>query len=207
MEQAERANKYKNQQRVSFLNFIAELPNFVAVLASAIVSGSLLVWMDFIDSLCNVIDAGFVALLSRKLKRDLKYEYNYGIGKIEAISSLCCEGILICGLLIMLISSINDMINPKQPSVLLIYVVVLKVINVIFDTFFLKEQYKIKKGGGSELTDAKFYSALKCFAFDTVALVSILICWIFRGYRAVWYFSPVICIILAVFFFTAAVLS
>lgn len=206
MDQTERANKYKNQQRVSFLNFIAELPNFVAVLASAIVSGSLLVWMDFIDSLCNVIDAGFVALLSRKLKRDLKYEYNYGIGKIEAISSLCCEGILICGLLIMLISSINDMINPKQPSVLLIYVVVLKVINVIFDTFFLKEQYKIKKDGGSELTIAKYYSALKCFAFDTVALVSILICWIFRGYRAAWYFSPVICIILACFFFVTAVL-
>lgn len=206
MEQTERANKYKNQQRVSFLNFIAELPNFVAVLFSAIVSGSLLVWMDFIDSLCNVIDAGFVTLLSRKLKRDLKYEYNYGIGKIEAISSLCCEGILICGLLIMLISSVNELINPRQPSGLLIYVVALKVINVAFDTFFLKEQYKIKKGGGSELTDAKFYSTLKCFAFDMVALVSILICWIFRGYRAVWYFSPVICIILAVFFFATAVL-
>ena len=206
MEQTERANKYENQQRVSFLNFIAELPNFAAVLFSAIVSGSLLVWMDFIDSLCNVIDAGFVTLLSRKLKRDLKYEYNYGIGKIEAISSLCCEGILICGLLIMLISSVNELIHPRQPSGLLIYVVVLKVINVAFDTFVLKEQDKFKKVGGSELTDAKFYSALKCFAFDMVALVSILICWIFRGYRAVWYFSPVICIILAVFFFTTAVL-
>lgn len=206
MEQTERANKYKNQQRVSFLNFIAELPNFAAVFFSAIVSGSLLVWMDFIDSLCNVIDAGFVTLLSRKLKRDLKYEYNYGIGKIEAISSLCCEGILICGLLMMLISSVNELINPRQPSGLLIYVVLLKVINVSFDTFFLKEQYKIKKDGGSELTNAKFYSSLKCFSFDVVALVSILICWIFRGYRAVWYFSPVMCIILSVLFFATAVL-
>ena len=102
-------------------------------------------WMDFIDSLCNVADSGFVTLLSRKLKRDLKYEYNYGIGKIEAISSLCCEGILILGLFIIFASSAHELINPKPPSGLIVYVVLLKLINVAFDAFFLKEQYKIKK--------------------------------------------------------------
>ena len=50
-------NNYKKQQRVSFLNFLAELPNFVTVFVSAVLSGSLIVWMDFIDSLCNVADS------------------------------------------------------------------------------------------------------------------------------------------------------
>lgn len=205
MTQTERDNQYKKQQKISFLGFITELPNFIGVTASAILSGSLIVWMDFIDSLCNVTDAGFVALLSRKLKRNLKYEYNYGIGKVEAISSLCCEGILIFGLLVMLISSVHELINPKEPSGVLIYVVLLKVINVIFDAVFLKEQYKIKIAGKSELTNAKFYSELKNLAFDSAALVSILICWTFRGYRAAWYFSPVVCIILVCMFFVTAV--
>lgn len=199
-------NNYKKQQRVSFLNFLAELPNFVAVFVSAVLSGSLIVWMDFIDSLCNVADSGFVTLLSRKLKRDLKYEYNYGIGKIEAISSLCCEGILILGLFIIFASSAHELINPKPPSGLLVYVVLLKLINVAFDAFFLKEQYKIKKNGASEIMNAKFHSAVKCFAFDAVTLVSIFVCWIFRGYRASWYFSPVICIVLVCTFFVFAVL-
>ena len=163
-------------------------------------------WMDFIDSLCNVADSGFVTLLSRKLKRDLKYEYNYGIGKIEAISSLCCEGILILGLFIIFASSAHELINPKPPSGLLVYVVLLKLINVAFDAFFLKEQYKIKKNGASEIMNAKFHSAVKCFAFDAVTLVSIFVCWIFRGYRASWYFSPVICIVLVCTFFVFAVL-
>lgn len=206
MTQTECDNQYKKQQKISFLGFITELPNFIGVTASAIFSGSLIVWMDFIDSLCNVIDAGFVTLLSRKLKRNLKYEYNYGIGKIEAISSLCCEGILIFGLLVMLISSVHELTNPKEPSGLLIYVVLLKVINVIFDAVFLKEQYKITTAVKSELTNAKFYSELKNIAFDSAALVSILICWIFRGYRAVWYFSPVVCIILVCMFFVTAVM-
>ena len=145
MRKRETNASYKSQQRVLFISFLVELPNFIAVTISAIISGSLIVWMDFVDSLGNVLNSGFVALLSRKLSRNLKYEYNYGVGKIEAISALCCDGILICGLVLMVISSVNDFILPKEPSRLLIYVVFLKVINVAFDTFFLQAQYKIKK--------------------------------------------------------------
>ncbi|MGN0613063.1 MAG: cation transporter [Porcipelethomonas sp.] len=205
MEQTKNTEKYKSQQRVSFFTFLSELPNFFAVLVSAIFSGSLIVWMDFVDSLGNVINAGFVTLLSRKLRHDLKYEYNYGIGKIEAISSLCCNGILICGLIFMLISSVNDLISPKQPSGVLIYVVVLKVINVAFDSYFLAAQYKIKKSSGSSISVSQFHASLKSFSFDAIALVSILICWLFRDFNIVWYFSPVICIALSVFFFAETI--
>lgn len=207
MEQTKNTEDYKSQQKVSFISFLSELPNFFAVFVSAIFSGSLIVWMDFVDSLGNVINAGFVTLLSRKLRRDLKYEYNYGIGKIEAISSLCCNGILICGLIFMLISSVNDLISPKQPSGVLIYVVALKVINVAFDSYFLAVQYKIKKNNRNTLTVSQFQASLKSFSFDAIALVSILVCWLFRDLNIVWYFSPVICIALSLFFFAETVLN
>lgn len=93
----------------------------------------------------------------------------------------------------------------KEPSGLLIYVVFLKVINVAFDTFFLQAQYKIKKQSRTTIAITEFHTALKNFAFDTVALISILICWLFRGVRAVWYFSPVICIVLSVCSFIGAI--
>lgn len=205
MAKSEKKDSYRNQQKVSFLTFLAELPNFVAVTVSAIVSGSLIVWMDFVDSFCNVLNSGFVAMLSRKLRRNLKYEYNYGVGKIEALSSLACDGILICGLIFMLISSVNDLISPKEPSGLLIYVVALKVINVAFDTVFLRTQYKIKKEAKTAIATTEFHASLKSFLFDSVALLSLLICWIFRDVHAVWYFSPVICIALSVWFFVGAI--
>ena len=205
MSKPEQNDSYQNQQKVSFLTFLAELPNFVAVTVSAIVSGSLIVWMDFVDSLGNVLNSGFVALLSRKLRRDLKYEYNYGVGKIEAISALACDGILICGLILMIISSVHDLISPKEPSGLLIYVVVLKVINVAFDTVFLRAQYKIKKEAKTAIATTEFHTSLKSFLFDSVALISLLICWIFRDIHAVWYFSPIICIALSIWFFVGAI--
>ena len=205
MAKLEKKESYQDQQKVSLWSFLTELPNFVAVTVSAIASGSLIVWMDFVDSFCNVLNSGFIALLSRKLRRDLKYEYNYGVGKIEAISALACDGILICGLILMIISSVHDLILPKEPSGLLIYVVFLKVINVAFDTYFLQAQYKIKKKSRTTIAITEFHTALKSFAFDTVALISLLICWLFRGIRAVWYFSPVICIVLSVWFFVGAI--
>lgn len=204
MSKSEQKNSYENQQKVSFLSFLLELPNFVAVTVSAVLSGSLIVWMDFVDSLGNVLNSGFVALLSRKLRRDLKYEYNYGVGKIEAIASLACDGILICGLIFMLISSVNDLLSPKEPSGILIYVVLLKVVNVAFDAVFLRAQYMIKRSAQTAVAVTEFHASLKSFAFDAVALVSLLICWAFREVRAVWYFSPVICIALAVWFFVGA---
>ena len=148
----------KTQQRVSFLSFITELPNFIGVTISAILSGSLIVWMDFVDSFCNVLNCGLIALLYWKLRRNLKYEYNYGVGKVEAISSLACNGILMCGLIFMVISSINDLISPKEPSGLLIYVVILKVINVIFDAIFVKAHYKIRKEEKTTIANTEFYA-------------------------------------------------
>lgn len=205
MSKQKAAQSYTTQQRVSLLSFLTELPNFVGVTVSAVVSGSVIVWMDFVDSFCNVLNCGLIALLYRRLRRDLKYEYNYGVGKVDAISSLACNGILMCGLIFMVISSVNDLISPKEPSGFLIYVVILKVINVVFDAIFLRAQYKIKQEEKSTIAVTGFYATLKSFLFDAVALVTILICWIFRDVRAAWYFSPVVCIALAVWFFIGAI--
>lgn len=205
MGKQEAEQSHKTQLKISFLSFLTELPNFVGVTVSAILSGSLIVWMDFVDSFCNVLNCGLVALLYWRLRRNLKYEYNYGVGKVEAISSLACNGILICGLIFMVISSVNDLISPKEPSGLLIYVVILKVINVAFDAIFLMAQYKIKQKEKTAIANTEFYATLKSFSFDAVALVSILVCWIFRDVHAVWYFSPIICIVLAVWFFIGAI--
>ena len=73
---------YQRQMRMSLMAFLIELPNFIAMAVSAVVSSSVLVWTDLMDSLGNVLGTGIVALLSRKLSRNLKYEYNYGIGKL-----------------------------------------------------------------------------------------------------------------------------
>ena len=190
---------YKQQQNLSTVQILAELPSFVAVLVSAILSRSLLVFIDLLDSFMYLISLSLIVILSKKLTKDLRYEYNYGVGKVEAISSLLCDGIAFFGLLIALGLSVHEIISPEQPRDLIIAVVGLKAINVSFDVAFFVEQRKITKIHNSAISKANYAEALSSLLFDSVALVSLFAMWLLRDNLIGWYISPVVSIFVAIY--------
>ena len=190
---------YKQQQNLSIAQLLAELPSFVAVLVSAILSRNLLVYVDLLDSSMYLISLVLIVLLSKKLTKDLRYEYNYGVGKIEAIASLLCDGMGCFGLLITLGFSVQAIIFPEQPSDFVIAVVGLKVINVSFDTAFFVKQRKITKIHSSAISNANYAEALSALLFDSVALVSLFVMWLLRDNPIGGYISPVVSIFVAIY--------
>ena len=190
---------YKQQQNLSIAQLLAELPSFVAVLVSAILSRNLLVYVDLLDSSMYLISLVLIVVLSEKLTKDLRYEYNYGVGKIEAIASLLCDGMGCFGLLITLGFSVQAIIFPEQPSDFVIAVVGLKVINVAFDTAFFVKQRKITKIHSSAISNANYAEALSALLFDSVALVSLFVMWLLRNNPIGGYISPVVSIFVAIY--------
>ena len=190
---------YKQQQNLSTVQILAELPSFAAVLVSAILSRNLLVFIDLFDSFMYLISLSLVVILSKKLTKDLRYQYNYGVGKIEAISSLLCDGIAFFGLLIALGLSVHEIISPEQPSDLIIAVVGLKVINVSFDIAFFVKQRKITKIHNSAISKANYAEALSALLFDSVALVSLFAMWLLRDNPIGGYISPIVSIFVAIY--------
>ena len=192
-------NGYIQQQNLSIAQLLAELPSFVAVLVSAILSRNLLVYVDLLDSSMYLISLVLIVVLSKKLTKDLRYEYNYGVGKIEAIASLLCDGMGCFGLLITLGFSVQAIIRPEQPSDFVIAVVGLKVINVSFDTAFFVKQRKITKIHSSAISNANYAEALSALLFDSVALVSLFVMWLLRNHPIGGYISPVVSIFVAIY--------
>ena len=190
-------SNYKKQQNLSFAQLLTELPSFIAVLVSLILSKTILVFVDLLDSLGNVLRAAMVTLLSKKLTKDLRYEYNYGIGKIEAIASLICDGIVFFGLLLTLGLSVYSIIFPEHPSDLVIAVVGLKVVNVGFDVAFYSKQCKIVKTFHSAIAETNCAAALAALLFDSVTLLSLLTMWLLRNNPIGGYISPIISIFVA----------
>ena len=190
---------YEKQQNLSIAQLLAELPNFVAVVVSAILSKNLLVYIDLLDSSMYLISLGLIIFLSRKLRKDLRYEYNYGVGKIEAISSLLCDSMGFLGLLITLGFSVQAIIVPEQPSELVIAVVGLKIINVAFDTAFFVKQRKITKIHNSAISKSNYAEALSALLFDSVALVSLLAMWLLRANFIGGYIAPVVSIFVVIY--------
>lgn len=192
-------SNYKKQQNLAFAQLLAEAPSFFAVLVSAILSRAILVFVDLLDSLGNVLRAAMVTVLSRKLTRDLKYEYNYGIGKVEAVCALFCDGIIFFGLLLTLAMSVYSIIFPSRPSDLVIAVVGLKIINVSFDVAFFVKQREILKLQKSAISETNCAAALAALLFDCVTLLSLLAMWLLRNNPVGGYISPVISIFVSVY--------
>ena len=190
---------YEKQQNLSIAQILAELPNFVAVVVSAILSRNLLVYIDLLDSSMYLISLGLTIFLSRKLTKDLRFEYNYGVGKVEAISSLLCDGMGFFGLLITLGFSVQSIIIPEQPSDLVIAVVGLKIINVAFDTAFFVKQRKITRIHNSAISKSNYAEALSALLFDSVALVSLFAMWLLRANSIGGYIAPVVSIFVAIY--------
>lgn len=194
---------YKKQQRLSFLEFLTEFPGFITMLISAIVSKSLLCVVDLFDGLGCVLRTAMITLLSRKLSKDLRYEYNYGVGKIEAISSLLCNAIVFCGLSITVGLSIYSIISPSRPSDLLIAVVGIKAINVSFDMFFFVKQHKIIKTHNTAIVKTNYAASIANLIFDSVTLVSLLTIWLLRDSQIGLYMSPILSGIVAIYLIIA----
>ena len=190
---------YEQQKNLSFAQLLAELPSFVAVLVSAILSRNLLVYIDLLDSSMYLVSLVLIVILSKKLTKDLRYEYNYGVGKIEAISSLLCDSMGFFGLLITLGFSVRAIFFPEQPSEFVIAVVGLKVINVSFDTAFFVKQRKITKIHHSAISKSNYAEALSALLFDSVALISLFVMWLLRDNVVGGYISPVVSIFVAIY--------
>ena len=128
---------YKKQQNLAFVQLLSELPAFIVTLVSAIFANTILLFVDLVDSFGNLLRTAMVTLLSKKLSNDLSFEYNYGVGKIEAIASLFCNGIVFFGLILTIGMAVRSIVVPEMPSNMVIAAVCLKVINVCFDATFM----------------------------------------------------------------------
>lgn len=190
---------YKQQTQLSFLQFLAELPNFIVVTISALLTGSMIVWIDFVDSLGHFLRTCMVMLLSKYLLKDLRYRYNYGSGKLEDVAVLFCDGIVMSGLLIATAMSIYGLFNPSESSELMVVVVGWKFICVVVDSIFLWGQYKIRKTDNSIFAKSNFAAWLASVLFDSVNFCSALLIWLFNDQKWTWYFSPIISIVIAIY--------
>ena len=190
---------YKEQTKLSLVQFLLELPAFIVLLVSALMSKTLLVYVDLLDSFSYIFRIGMVMILSKKLTKDLRYEYNYGIGKVEAIAALICDGIIFLGVLLTLCLSVYSIIFPSKPSDLLIFVVGVKVLDVIADILFYAKQRKILKMNDTTIAKTNTAAALGDLLFDSVALFSFLVIWLLRNNPIGGYISPIVSIFVAIY--------
>ena len=190
---------YKKQKILSTVQLLAEAPWFIANLLSAIFSGTILLYVDLLDSLSYIIRNAMVILLSGKLSKDLRYEYNYGVGKIEAISSLLGDAIVLFGMFLTMCLSGYAFFYPSKPSAILIGVVGMKLYDIMWDIAIFNKQRKIFKQNPSALSKTNYAAAFGDLLFDSVTFTSLFVIWLLRNSPIGGYISPFVSILVAVY--------
>ena len=190
---------YSEQKNLSSIQLLAEVPTLIETLLSAIFSRALLLYVDLMDSLGYIIRYALIIVLSKKLSKNLQYEYNYGIGKIEAISSLLCDGIVLFGMFLTSCISVYSICFPSKPSDLLIGVAGFKLYDIIWDLAFFVKQRKILKNHHSAIIETNYAAALGALLFDVIAFVSLMAMWLLRNNPIGGYISPVVSIFAVVY--------
>ena len=190
---------YSAQKNLSSVQLLAEVPTLIETLLSAIFSGALLLYVDLLDSLGYIIRYALIIVLSKKLSKNLQFEYNYGIGKIEAIASLLCDGIVLFGMFLTSCVSVYSIFFPSKPSDLLIGVAGFKLYDIIWDLAFFANQRKILKNHHSAIIEANYAAALGALSFDVIAFVSLMAMWLLRNNHIGGYISPVVSIFAVIY--------
>ena len=190
---------YTEQKNLSSVQLLAEVPTLIETLLSAVFSGALLLYVDLLDSLGYIIRYALNIILAKKLSKNLQFEYNYGVGKIEAISSLLCDGIVLFGMFLTVCISLYSIFFPSKPSDLLIGVAGFKLYDIIWDTAFFVKQRKILKNHRSAVIETNYAAALGALLFDTIAFVSLMAMWLMRNNPIGGYISPIVSIFAVIY--------
>lgn len=196
----EKEESYHSQLKVSFTSILTEIPGFFCVVVTVVYTQSLITWMDFIDALRSLLEQILTLLMAKKLSRNLKFEYNYGVDKLEALSSICVDTLVIGGMVILAFFSISEIIVPQRPSDLILYLAIWYAISIGMDTYFYLSEKKINEENKSVLVENKKASEFSSLLFDAVAAIAMMITYIFRSYKISWIIAPAVTFCLCIYF-------
>lgn len=188
---------FEKQEKLALRLVAAKLPNFVAVLITAIFSYSLIVWVDVLNDFVSVTQSSMVKVFSSKFKGDSKYKYNYGTGKLEAIISICCDALSIAGMICIFVVAIYKLLHPDQPSKVILIVVILKIFNIATDIFFLFYHKRLQEGRVAKSISS---STVEKTTLDVISFFALLVTYIFIEENFAMYIAPVVCLFVSVYF-------
>ncbi|SFB96688.1 cation transporter [Butyrivibrio sp. YAB3001] len=195
-----KAEVLEKQQKLALLLLLWRIPGTVAAFIAATASDSMVLWLEFIENFSIVVPGIIILFLSQKLNKNLKFRFNYGTGKVEAIVALCCEVFDIAGLFCIVFFAVRKIIRGSSEEGDLFLALGVSILGVLIDFFIMKKERALFQKEHSRMLHTAYLSAQKEFGFDFISIATIAISIVFAKTSWIRFFSPVVSIIIAMFF-------
>lgn len=192
---------YAEARRLAMLLTVWQIPNIVTNLAAALANRSMVLWMEFIETLTIVLPALLLVAVVLFLRKDLKYQFNYGTGKIEAFTALIIEIFDIGGLLLIIILSIMNLAHAQEEYKSLLFAIVMEAIGVVVTAVIQFRLKRIIERRNNKIAETFYISIRKELFFGIISMVTLVVSIFDKHTFWSLYLSPIVCLVLTVPFF------
>ncbi|MDO9326295.1 MAG: cation diffusion facilitator family transporter [Methanoregula sp.] len=196
----EEPGSYAAKQRTVLISLIIDFVLWIPDIMAAILSGSIVLFADAVK--CgNEIIATFLAYLTiRKMAKGGAGSYDYGMGKMETITSVITGGVMIVSLMIVFIVALYRIAVPGElvhEGVLL--GIILMVIGVSMNSYLWLKNYRFNQKDPSPIMDSQ-WKLFRTKAFsDFTVLVSLIASLELSAYSWSLYIDPLASFVIAGF--------
>ena len=190
----------KKLREISFKSMLAETPDLAVVLISAIMSNSVIVWVDLIGAFSAELHSTVIFLITRKIGKVADDSWHFDVARLEVMASFICDLIMIVGYITLVISAIPEILHPSVTNKWIVFYFVTKIIAIMFDLYFYYNQKKIYAANPSKVNETETANLKNNLIIDVLLAVVSVISFIFLKHEWSLYISPAATVLLSCFF-------
>ncbi|MCF0228675.1 MAG: hypothetical protein HUJ76_03135 [Parasporobacterium sp.] len=132
---------YRHQFRLSLGKMVFKAAAFIIIFIVAVLSKSLIAWSDVVEQIGAFARGIVILVISGKLRNDVRYEYNYGVAKLESVAVLFSEAIKLGGFIVIGGEIINELFREGEAFSYFNFVLIaFKMINIAADITLILQQ-------------------------------------------------------------------
>ena len=188
------------RERALRLVFLLEAASVVPVLIVALLVGSLALLADWCTYLNSLLISLLAWLTLRRIARDSKAHYDYGLGKFESFSALIASGLLMLSMLAVLVFSVWRIMHPVSLATPVTWLGVGQyLIELGFNVWLWRRNRRIARLEYSPLMETQWRSNRNDFLQNVGIMAALLLTLLLKEYSWHEYIDPLVAIVIALY--------
>ena len=191
---------YAKKQRTVLISLIIDFVLWIPDIIAAVLSGSIVLFADAVKCANEIIATFFAYLVIRRMAKGGAGAYDYGMGKLETITSVVTGGVMFVSLVIVFIIALYRVAVPAELVHDGVYLgIVLMVMGVSMNSWLWMKNYRFNQREPSPIMDSQWrLFRAKAFA-DFSVLVALIASMELSAYSWSLYIDPLASFVIAGF--------
>ena len=191
---------YAQKQRTVLISLIIDFIMWIPDIVAAVLSGSIVLFADAVKCGNEIIATFFAYITIRKMAKGGAGAYDYGMGKLETMTSVITGGVMFISLVIVFVVALYHLIVPAELVHEGVYLgIVLMIIGVSMNSWLWLRNYRFNQKDPSPIMDSQ-WRLFRAKAFsDFTVLISLIASIELSAYSWSLYIDPLASFLIAGF--------